>query len=302
MSPVLQKFGYSAIVASLLLFSIPFAALAAEPEAGGASDEAPLTAEQQAYLDKLKALNWVKGPTSVAVAGNSELAIPEGYLYLDQSGTSRYLELNQNMSSGKEIMVAPTSMEWQAYLTFEAEGYVKDDEKIDADQLLHDLQAGQQEANKERRRRGWSELTIKSWARPPSYNQGTHRLEWATLIESDGSTGTNFFTKVLGRRGHTSVQMVADVESLAQAEAKLDDVLNGYTFNSGERYSEWVPGDKVAEYGLAAMVLGGAAAVAAKKGLFGVIAGFLAAAWKLVVAGAVALVTAVRSFFAKKKT
>ena len=59
------------------------------------------------------------------------------------------------MSSGTEIMVAPRSMQWQAYLDFESEGYVKDDEKIDADKLLSALQEGQREANKERRRRGW---------------------------------------------------------------------------------------------------------------------------------------------------
>ena len=36
----------------------------------------------------------------------------------------------------------------------------------------------------------------------------------------------------------------------------------------GERYSDWKEGDKVAAYGLGALVLGGAAAVATSKGGF----------------------------------
>ena len=114
MNSALRRFHCPAILASVFLFSFTVPAAAADPEPESTGEEAPLSQEQQAYLEKVKALDWVKGPTTVTVAGNSQLAIPEGYLYLDKDGTSRYLELNENMSSGTEIMVAPRSMEWQA--------------------------------------------------------------------------------------------------------------------------------------------------------------------------------------------
>jgi uncharacterized membrane-anchored protein len=57
----------------------------------------------------------------------------------------------------------------------------------------------------------------------------------------------------------------------------------------------------VAKYGLAALIVGGVAAVAAKKGLFSVLAGFLAVAWKFLVAGAVAAMAWLRRLFAKKQ-
>jgi uncharacterized membrane-anchored protein len=78
-------------------------------------------------------------------------------------------------------------------------------------------------------------------------------------------------------------------------------LLNGYSFNAGESYAEYRPGDKVAEYGLAALIVGGAAAVAAKKGLFGVLATFLAAAWKFLVAAVVGALAWVRKKFGAKK-
>jgi len=288
------------ILVALLTFTSIETSFAAEFGEATAGSEAELSPEQQTYVQKLQALNWIKGPTTVAVGGNSDVDIPEGFMFLEQADAARFLELNQNLSSGREVMIAPESLEWQAYLTFEAEGYVKDDEKIDAEALLKAMQESQTEQNKERRKRGWSDLVVKGWAVRPTYNKTTQRLEWATLLSSDGGEGTNFFTKILGRRGHTSIQMVADVNGLPAAEATLDGILDNYRFRKGEKYAEWIPGDKVAEYGLAAMVLGGAAAVATKKGFWALLAGFFAAAWKFVAVGAMALLGALKSLFKKK--
>jgi uncharacterized membrane-anchored protein len=47
-------------------------------------------------------------------------------------------------------------------------------------------------------------------------------------------------------------------------------------------------------------VLGGAAAIATKKGFWAVLGGFLAAGWKFIAAGAVALSAGLRRFFGRK--
>jgi uncharacterized membrane-anchored protein len=161
--------------------------------------------------------------------------------------------LNQNLPGGNEVMIAPEDLHWSAYFSFADDGYVKDDEKIDAAELLKSMQQGTEEANKERRRRGWRELHVLDWAVPPAYNDTNQRLEWATLLQGEGGRSVNFSTKVLGRRGHTSVILAAGEEDLAGARPELEQVLAGYSFNVGERYADWVPGDKVAGYGLAAL-------------------------------------------------
>jgi uncharacterized membrane-anchored protein len=227
--------------------------------------------------------------------------VPEGYVFLNQRDTDRYLELNQNPPSGEEVMVGREDLSWVAYLSFSDEGYVKDDEKIDADALLKAMQEGAKEGNKERRRRGWAEVQVTGWAVPPAYNSETKRLEWATILESEGGRNVNFSTKVLGRRGHTSVILVTGTDELTAARPQFNKVLGGYTFDEGERYADWVPGDKVATYGLAALVLGGAAALATKKGLWAVIGGFLIAKAKLLIAGAVAVAAGVRRFLTGRK-
>jgi uncharacterized membrane-anchored protein len=263
----------------------------------------PQPAEQttgNTFADQLRALDWVKGPTTVTVAGNSKLTVPAGYIFLDSAGTRKFNELNQNIAGETEVLIAPENLAWSAFLDFSAEGYVKDDDKIDAAALLKSMKEGTAAGNEERKRRGWPALNVIDWATPPAYNQSTKRLEWATIIEAEGRRNANFFTKILGRRGHTSVILVAGTDGLSGAEGELNQVLDGYNFNAGDTYAEWKPGDKVAEYGLAALVLGGAAAIATKKGFWAVAATFFAAAWKFIAAAVFGLGAWFKSFFKKK--
>jgi uncharacterized membrane-anchored protein len=289
-------------VAACVLLMLPVTfPRAADVEA--AADELPadLPPEVRERIQAFRSLDWVSGPTTVDVAGNSKLEVPEGYVFLDAANTTRYLELNQNLGDGSEVMIAPESRDWEAYLSFADEGYVKDDEKIDAPELLEALQQGAEAGNRERVRRGWSELHVIDWAVPPAYNPTNQRLEWATLLESEGGRTANFSTKVLSRRGHTSVILVSAPEGLAAARPQLDTVLGGFSFVEGERYADFVPGDKVATYGLAALVLGGAAAVASKKGLWAVIGAFIISKIKLLIAALVAVGALLRKFIFGKK-
>jgi len=97
------------------------------------------------------------------------------------------------------------------------------------------------------------------------------------------------------------VVVVATPKDLDASIASFKRLLPGYNFSSGEKYSEFREGDHVAEYGLAALITGGAAAVAAKKGFFGAIAAFLAAAWKFVLAGFMGVGAWIKSRFSSSK-
>lgn len=294
-----RRSGFPQIVGAAV---IGFGMLWAQPSLAGwadqLSDDAP--PEIRKLFEELDKLQWVHGPTKVMLAGNADLQLPEGFVYLNPTNTQRFLELNQNLGDGDEVLVAPEDLSWMAYLTFLEEGYVKDDEEIDAEALLEQLKSATEAANAERRNRGWDELHVTGWAAPPHYNRETKRLEWAARHQSKDGEGVNFFTKILGRRGHTSVQMVGDTEALPQDQAMLNQLLSGFAYNKGDTYADFRPGDKVAEYGLAAMVVGGAAAVATKKGLWPAIGAFFAASWKFLAAAAVAAMAGLRRLFGQK--
>jgi len=77
---------------------------------------------------------------------------------------------------------------------------------------------------------------------------------------------------------------VADPKNFSSQLNEYNRVLSRFAFNSGEKYSELQEGDKIAKYGLAALVAGGAAAAVVKsKGLWKLIGlailGAFAALW-----------------------
>lgn len=283
-----------------LLLPAPWAfAQGTEPNTA-AADQA--SAERQELRRKFNELHWVKGPRQVKIADNSTLELPEGYLFLDKEDTAKFDELNHNIPNGEDVLVQPQTHEWAAYLRFSAEGLVKDDEKIDADAILSSMRRANEAANEERRRRGWDSMRIVGWAVPPAYNTTTKRLEWATTLESGGYQNVNFMTKILGRRGVTSVVLACDPNEREAAVAQLNTILGGYSFDSGERYADWVPGDKVATYGLTGLIVGGAAVAAAKSGLFKGLGVALAAAWKFVLVAIAGIGAWLKSLFSRKSS
>jgi uncharacterized membrane-anchored protein len=77
--------------------------------------------------------------------------------------------------------------------------------------------------------------------------------------------------------------------------------MKGFQFTAGEDYSSFRAGDKVAEYGLIALVAGGAGAVAAKTGLLSAVVVFFKKGAKLIVVGVAALAAFLKKLFSGKK-
>ena len=59
-----------------------------------------------------------------------------------------------------------------------------------------------------------------------------------------------------------SAQLVADSGSIETARSEFDALLRGYSYNPGKRYAEFRQGDKLAGYGLTALIAGGVGAAA----------------------------------------
>jgi uncharacterized membrane-anchored protein len=245
----------------------------------------------------LSQLAWRKGPASASLGQIAEIQIPEGYVFTGAEGAQRLLRAWGNPTSGHELgFLAPASMAWSVIFEFADVGYVKDDEKakLDAGKLLKSIQEGTERSNKIREQMGSAPLHVTGWHEPPKYNTQTHHLEWAIRGESAGHTVINFNTRLLGRKGVMSATLLVAPDKMLEVLPAYQALLQDYSFKTGERYAEFRQGDKIAKYGLAALIVGGAAAGAAKLGLFTWMALLLKKAWKLIVFGIVALATSIR--------
>jgi uncharacterized membrane-anchored protein len=281
-----------ALAAAALAACTLHAAAAADPSAA-APDPA---------MAEIRNLHWQKGPATGAVDAKSSIAIPKDAAFLDSSSGSRFLELNGNLASPGTSILATRS--WWAAFDFSPVGYVKDDEKIDADALLKSIKDNDETGNAERRKRGFAELHTEGWYVPPHYDNETKHLEWGLRLSSPGSNEpiVNYTVRLLGRTGVENVVLVSSPQTLDADVRSFKSVLQGFQFNGGERYDEFKPGDHVAEFGLGALVAGGAAAIAVKTGLWKVILGSLAAFWKVIAIGFAAVAASIGKLFKRKTT
>jgi uncharacterized membrane-anchored protein len=112
----------------------------------------------------------------------------------------------------------------------------------------------------------------------------------------------------LGRTGFVSLNLLTDKQHLAEYKPAGATLLAATAFMPGKRYEDFNSStDKVAEYGLTGLVLGGAGVGLAKAAKIGLLAKFgkglialLIAGKKVIVVGAIALFAALKKIFGKK--
>ena len=231
------------------------------------------------------------GPAKIDLFPNATIEIPKGYLFLGKKDSKKFAAFTENISNDGEVVIMPQTGEWFATFNYEDSGYIKE-EKIDSESLFKSMKDGEPENNRERSRLGYPKLYLQDWFMKPSYNPKSNNLEWAFLIkDEEGDYVVNYDSRILGRTGYIQATLVMD-PSKKSAVPAFQNVLDNLEFKAGSRYAEWKPGDKVAKYGMAALITGGAIAAAAKTGI-------LAKFWKLIVAGVVAVFAAIGKFFKK---
>lgn len=232
-----------------------------------------LTPKQQQLLASIK---WQEGPCDAKIGSVATIKVPKGYHFTAGDGARAYMELNGNPRNPQmEGLLEPTAEgpgnEWLLTFSYDPVGYVKDDEKdkIDANAILESIKEGTAESNKERAKMGVPPLEIVGWDTPPFYDAQKNRLSWAIRGQSQGQFVLNYNSRLLGRGGVMSANLIVEPKDLQKVMPEYNKLLSGYAYAPGQTYGEFRSGDKVAEYGLAALVTGGAIAVAAKTGLLG---------------------------------
>ena len=264
-------------------------------------------------MELFNSISWTEAPGYGKLGKVARLLeIPEGCRFTDARGAKKFMEFTENPVNGSEIgaLVCESAMPgnpadsetWFVIFEYDAAGYVKDEEKstLDSNKILATLREGQARGNEVRRRLGWDELDIGGWIRAPYYDPETHNLTWAVSVLANEDTAVNHSVRLLGRGGVLKADLVSDPGGFALALPTFANVIYMTEFVSGQKYSEWQDGDKVAAYGLTALVAGGAGAAAVKLGLFGKLWKVLAGAAKLVVLGLVAGAVWLKNLFTRK--
>ncbi len=289
---------------NLWIFVFASICAAGSVAAQGAAQEKKMSAEQF-----LASLHFQQGKINLPT-GIASLNLSEKFRYLSPEDSEKVLvEAWGNPPGNKTLgMIFPADVSplseasWGVVITYDESGYVKDDDadSINYDDLLKEMKEQVAASSEERVKQGYGPMNLVGWAEHPSYDKSTHKYYWAKEFNTNASENSlNYNIRVLGRKGVLVLNAIAGMKQINDIKQEMKSVVAFTDFEAGNRYSDFnADTDKVAEYGLAALVAGG---VAAKLGFFGKLLAILLAAKKLLFVGIAALVVGASKFFKKKE-
>jgi uncharacterized membrane-anchored protein len=241
--------------------------------------------------------------------GLATINLSESFRYLDPASSSTLLTgIWGNPGSENDILgvIVPSNFDplsdnaWCVVVTYQEDGHIKDRdaETINYDKLLKEMQTATRESSAQRVKDGYPPIELVGWAATPRYDKQTHKFYWAKELKfgrGDGENTLNYNLRVLGRAGVLNLNSVSGISQLPQVEAATPGILTMVDFSEGQRYADFNPStDKIATYGLAALVAGGIAAKTGMlKGLFLAIIAFK----KFLLIGIIALIAFVKKLF-----
>ncbi|EFM09541.1 Protein of unknown function DUF2167, membrane [Paenibacillus curdlanolyticus YK9] len=260
----------SSIKTLLLSLAIATFAVTAPAAAHAESAQASTSSEPQ----------WVVGTgQSVGLGTIANLKVKQGYSFMDAQNTKQFIKQYGGVPSQHEIgAIAPDSQDenWIVYFEYEDVGHIsdKDKDEIDVEALLDSYKDGTAESNKDLAEA--DRLYVDGWFTPPAYNETVRSLTWALLgHDSTQEKLINYNMRILTREGFISAILVSDPDHLdADRKTFERDILPAVTVKPGQTYADFDESkDKMAEYGLKGLILGGVGVAVAKKvGLLALIA------------------------------
>lgn len=295
-------------LAALAMTSLlmPCATLA-EGEGGTPAADPHQAAVEQAV--KAMEAAQIKGPAEIKLRDQATLKLPAGYVWVPEPAAGQFMKAVGNHPDERELgLVFPEAQDqgWMVVARYEDAGYIKDDDakNWNVEELFTSLKEGTEAANEDRRKEGFPELEILGWVEKPNYLADSHRLIWSMSARhkgapADASSSINYNTYALGREGYITLNLITDLRTIGQDKGHAQTLLSALDFNEGKRYADFnASTDKVAEYGLAALVGG----LAAKKlGMFALAAGFFAKFAKVILLAGAGALAVVGKFFKRDK-
>jgi uncharacterized membrane-anchored protein len=284
---------------------------AVAPLSASAQTAPPSEASRQAELNaawQAASRAGVSGPGDITLIDQATLKLPADDFFVPKAEGQRILRALGNIDDTTFVGLVVGKRQddnWLVAIRYIKEGYIKEDDakNWNADDLLKNITEGAEQANQDRVARGFPEMQVMGWVEPPAYDAGTHRLVWSLLAKdkgepNDAPKNVNYNTYALGRDGYFSLNLLSSSDRIAAEKPVAHELLADLQYNAGKRYEDFSAStDRVAEYGLMALVGG---AVVKKLGMFALLGAFALKFAKLIFLGVVAFGAGIMKFFRRK--
>jgi uncharacterized membrane-anchored protein len=246
---------------------------------------------EKTYVAAVKAATH--GPADVPLRDLATIRLTDPYSFIPVTEAAAFMRALGN-GTGENfhglIISKQQDQFWFVTIDYVDSGHLKDDDarSWNADELLRNLKDGTEASNKDRAERGFPALDVVGWVEKPAYDESTHRLVWSILAKERGGDASqvatiNYNTYALGRQGYFELNLVTSENTITTDKKHAGAILAGLDYQPGQRYGDFnAATDRVAEYGLAALIGGFAAK---KLGLLAIIGVVFVKFWKFILIG-----------------
>jgi uncharacterized membrane-anchored protein len=228
------------------------------------SAQVPRTKEERGAV--IRGLPWQNGGVFHLSDSRITLTLDKRFLAVTGPDARKFDEAIQAARTSKNLEAVVVDPETDDFVLFHhvAEGYVHFDDwnDVDAERMMQGIKESTGEANKERLANNSSPIEVVGWRAKPALDRTTQTVSWAIDGKSEDGAIVNAIVLTFGRFGYERLTWIGSPEH--DPAVFLGAMRESTAFEVGARYTDFRKGDKVAEYGIAALVAGlvGAKAVA----------------------------------------
>ncbi|MDC0032283.1 DUF2167 domain-containing protein [Pelagibacteraceae bacterium] len=240
----------------------------------------PLSDEE--WIEVYENIDWGNGPTTIThTSADARVKIHENEIYLtNRNLINQWLYYENGIDFGNQIEIYILNLDnfsARTYGNFSKDGYIKIDDwnEIDHTKFIKEKKDLYMSSNDLREQSGADTITDVVWIYKPKLYRDKNIVEYSfkvTWRSKDGEmyNSTDSTVLHLGRYGYSSCTFVVDHRDYQLAKYTFEKIKDDYVFNDTHQYSDFKQGDKVAAYGIGALL-------AASMGIKGIAkAGFMA--------------------------
>ena len=238
--------------------------------------------------DALTECNRVKlaGPITAKLGSVASINVPSGLYFIPTAQAMALQKAIGNTFEGT-ILGVVTSADFEPMFVLEQiqHGYISDSEAdqlhSQASGLLDTIRQNTEKGNQQRTASGMPSLVISGWDEQPEYNKSKRVLNWSIRATEGDIPIINYVQLLLNREGMIRCVAVSNLAASVNVKQTARALVANINMNAGQRYEDFKPGvDKMAEFGLTALITG---VIAKKFGLFALIGVILVKGWKIII-------------------
>lgn len=282
------------------VFALSFAGALMLAAASASADPPKTEAERSAVLDTIQ---WHDGGVFHLERSKATINVPNRFTVVLDADVRKFYEVVNGTSAPKnlEAMIVDGKTKSLVFYAPVHEGYVRLDDwsDVDPDRMISEIRENTETANVQRRANGISPLHVVGWVEKPSLDRKANVVRWAIEATADEGAVVNASALILGRHGYEKLVWVGPKSE--DPSVLLDVARSALIFDVGAEYKDYQAGDRVAEYGIAALVATAVGAkTAAKFGLLALLAAFAKKGWVLIVVFFGAVVSFFKRLFGRR--